>query len=131
MVVSGMEVGDRLRQVRERLKISQAQLAEKVGVHPTTVTLWENHKNRRQISDEHLQQIAKALGVQLSELTGGVDPEQIETSLARLNVVEKVLVDTFRRLPNHVQTLQLAQLIECERVSRLQDTAGKQPGVQS
>jgi DNA-binding XRE family transcriptional regulator len=39
-----MDVGDRLRQIRERLGMTQGELAAKIGVHETTVTLWENRK---------------------------------------------------------------------------------------
>lgn len=124
-----MEVGDKVRAVREQKGITQAQLAEAVGVHTTTVTLWENHRNRRQVTDQHLHKIAQALGVHVTELIEGTDynQEPPPASVATINLVEKVLLDTFRRLPEHVQTLQLAQLIECERISRLKGASAHSP----
>jgi transcriptional regulator with XRE-family HTH domain len=52
--------GDKLRQARERAKLTQAQLAEKLGVEPSTVSKWENAKDFA--GAEHLPTITKTLG---------------------------------------------------------------------
>jgi transcriptional regulator with XRE-family HTH domain len=65
-----MDVGDRLREAREHLGMTQAELAAKLGVHVATVTLWENRKNRRKVATKYIQKIAKVLNIRVSELLG-------------------------------------------------------------
>jgi transcriptional regulator with XRE-family HTH domain len=64
------DVGDRLRELRERRGLKQSDLAAKLGVHVMTVTLWENKKARRKISTKYIQKIAEALNIRVSELLG-------------------------------------------------------------
>jgi DNA-binding XRE family transcriptional regulator len=53
------DVGDRLRELRERRGLKQSDLAAKLGVHVMTVTLWENKKARRKISTKYIQKIVR------------------------------------------------------------------------
>ena len=64
------DVGDRLRELRERRGLKQSDLAAKFGVHVMTVTLWENKKARRKIGTKYIQKIAEALNIRVSELLG-------------------------------------------------------------
>ena len=65
-----IDVGDRLREVRERRGMKQSELAAKLGVHVMTVTLWENRKNRRKIAPSIYRRSRKSLNIRVSELLG-------------------------------------------------------------
>ncbi|RYF73779.1 MAG: helix-turn-helix domain-containing protein [Cytophagaceae bacterium] len=67
-------LGESLKQFRKLKKMSQAGLAQLIGVKPQAVSEWETGKSRPDI--RKLPDIAKALGVTLSELVGGegIDP---------------------------------------------------------
>ena len=52
----------RLRELREREELTQAQLAEKAGVRQATVSDLETGKTRR-VDFDILERLAKALGV--------------------------------------------------------------------
>src|SRR5262249_13202148 len=108
-----MEIGDRIRLVRRRRKITQLQLAQAIGTNVTAVVLWENKKNRRGITSENLRKVADALGVDVAELLG--EPE-LKASVVRPSVAtmvvstaEKTLLELFRSFPQELQLLQLAQ----------------------
>lgn len=57
---------DRLRAIRQRRDLTQAELAEKVGVFQTAISQFE--QGRAQPSIETLYRIAEALGVSAAEL---------------------------------------------------------------
>jgi transcriptional regulator with XRE-family HTH domain len=59
-------LGFKIRQVREGKKISQARLAEKVGLTRTSVTNLE--KGRQRVPLHVIYQVAKALGVETAAL---------------------------------------------------------------
>ena len=63
--VTGMTV----RKLREERKLTQAELAEKIGVSSKTVSKWETGKGLPDIS--LLQPLAQALGISLIELMNG------------------------------------------------------------
>lgn len=56
----------RLRQVRERLLVTQAELSERAGITESTLSRIENGLQRPRIST--LRKIAEALGVSSEEL---------------------------------------------------------------
>lgn len=63
--VTGMTV----RQLREKRNMTQAELAEKIGVSSKTVSKWETAKGLPDIS--LLQPLAQALGISVIELMNG------------------------------------------------------------
>ncbi len=62
----------RLREVRERLAVTQVELHDRSGVSRTTISALEGGKHRANAST--LRKLAKALGVPVTELTAG--PEE-------------------------------------------------------
>ena len=56
-----MNVGERIKRAREALRLSQAALAEAVGVQTNTVWRWENQRATPDV--EVISQIAQTLGV--------------------------------------------------------------------
>jgi transcriptional regulator with XRE-family HTH domain len=66
-------LGDRIRMHRARLRLSQGELAEQVGISLTWMNSIEcGHADPRA---SHLKKIAKALGVTADYLLGGEDTD--------------------------------------------------------
>ena len=61
--------GATIKQLRENRKLTQAELAEKIGVSSKTVSKWETAKGLPDIS--LLQPLAQALGISVIELMNG------------------------------------------------------------
>ena len=61
--------GSTIRLLREKRKITQAELAERIGVSSKTVSKWETAKGLPDIS--LLQSLAQALGISVIELMNG------------------------------------------------------------
>ena len=61
--------GSTVKQLRERRNITQAELAEKIGVSSKTISKWETAKGLPDIS--LLQPLAQALGISVIELMSG------------------------------------------------------------
>ena len=58
--------GSRLRQYRVQVGLSQAELAEKVGAHPITVSKWERNVGRPRLTQ--LSRLANTLSIPPEEL---------------------------------------------------------------
>ena len=87
-------LGNRIRKERQRRKITQEQLAEKVDISVNFMSLIENGRN---MSVETLVNIANALGVTVDYLLsdavkpqGDLITEQIVQNLAQLSNDEKL-----------------------------------------
>lgn len=63
-------VGNNIRDERKKRGLTQAQLAEKIGVAQTTVANWEN--DTRNASVKNLQKIADALEIPIANLAVAV-----------------------------------------------------------
>ena len=61
--------GNTIRQLRENRKMTQAELAETIGVSSKTVSKWETAKGLPDVS--LLQPLAQALGISVIELMNG------------------------------------------------------------
>ncbi|MCK6452454.1 MAG: helix-turn-helix domain-containing protein [Alphaproteobacteria bacterium] len=68
-----MNIGERIRTLRERAGLSQAELGQRAGgVRPPAVTQWESGQTMP--DPRRLPLIAAALGVGLEELVADIDP---------------------------------------------------------
>lgn len=61
--------GNTIRQLREARKLTQAELAERIGVSSKTISKWETAKGLPDIS--LLQPLSQALGISVIELMNG------------------------------------------------------------
>ena len=61
--------GPIIRQLREERKLTQAELADRIGVSSKTISKWETNKGLPDIS--LLQPLARALGISVIELMNG------------------------------------------------------------
>lgn len=62
-------IGQRIKQAREREKLSQMDMAELIDASITHISLVEN--GRKKVSLDMIAKIADALGVTIDELVGG------------------------------------------------------------
>ena len=74
--------GAAIRQLREKQNLTQAELAEKIGVSSKTVSKWETAKGLPDIT--LLQPLAQALGISVMELMQG---RQIENKNISANML--------------------------------------------
>ncbi len=77
--------GTTIRQLRESRKLTQAELAEKIGVSSKTVSKWETAKGLPDIS--LLQPLAQALGISVIELMNGehITNRNVSANMLRCN----------------------------------------------
>ena len=67
------QFGERLAAARERLGLSQSQLADKLGVSQKVITYWE--RNEVALRSDQLTAIAAALNFSVEELLGQPKPK--------------------------------------------------------
>ncbi len=65
----GYVTGKTIKELREKRKITQKELSEKIGVSDKTVSKWETEKGLPDIGI--IEELAKALGVSIAELLTG------------------------------------------------------------
>ena len=68
-----MEIGDKVKELRERAGLTQEELAELMGVQRNTVWRWENKKAG--LRGENIQRISAVLNVDASELMPSDEPD--------------------------------------------------------
>jgi transcriptional regulator with XRE-family HTH domain len=75
--------GTTMKQLRQRRKLTQAELAEEIGVSSKTISKWETAKGLPDIS--LLQPLAQALGISVIELMNGqqIANQNISANLLR------------------------------------------------
>ena len=68
-----LKFGKRIREERNKLGISQEELAERAGVHRTYIGMLE--RGEKNITLKNIKKIAKALKIKISNLLSTVDYE--------------------------------------------------------
>lgn len=79
--------GDKLKKLREANNLSQQQLAEKLGMSPSGIGMWE--QNRRQPDNETLKKIAQLFDVSTDYLLGN----DIKPNDENKNLLETISAD--------------------------------------
>jgi len=102
-------IGDRIKQARNELKMTQDELAKKCGVKRAAVSQWESGKSKSPTA-ENVMLLAKALGKPSDWfITGkgsgaGVAPDAFMDEMKTLSATERQVVLTliggFRKLVN-------------------------------
>ena len=85
-----MLIGDRIRELRNKLGLSQSELGDKIETDGSVISRWETNKAR--VSQRYIVKLAKALGTSTDYLLGeknesvssGVDPVVSDESGKRL-----------------------------------------------
>lgn len=63
-----LTLGEMLRLMRKRAKISQTQLSRRLGVHISTISRWERDQNTEEMSVKHFFGIVRLTRVSLRDL---------------------------------------------------------------
>ncbi len=84
-----MELGKKIKDLREKAGLTQEELAEKMNVQRNTVWRWENQKANLKASN--VQKLSEILKVEPSELIDNADDENIslKSLLSPINVDTK------------------------------------------
>ncbi|MSP60727.1 MAG: ImmA/IrrE family metallo-endopeptidase [Myxococcales bacterium] len=134
-MISSEQLGDRIAVARKRSKLTQAEIAQRIGASRTTLVAME--KGERRPTSAELVSLARALNVQLHELlretvsTGhvtprfrlsrqapqGFDPSATVAELERLGrrYVELERLNNIARVPAPLEALQTYRVRENER----------------
>jgi transcriptional regulator with XRE-family HTH domain len=83
-----MSVGSRISRIRKEHKTAQAELAEKVGIHPNVLGRYEREEATPSV--DVAAKIANALGVSLDYLVGNTDIELDKTILDKVITIQKL-----------------------------------------
>lgn len=76
MTQTGREkIANNLKRIMQEKKMSQVELAVRMGVHTSTISNWINAK--RDISFEKRYYLARCLGVDMKEFIKGVELEEM------------------------------------------------------
>ena len=62
-------LAERLKELRQKLNLSQTELGKRAGIHPVTICEWENGRTEG-IKLQSVQKLAAALKVTPNELLG-------------------------------------------------------------
>lgn len=87
--------GDKLKKLRETHGLSQQQLAEKLGMSPSGIGMWE--QNRRQPDNETLKKIAQLFDVSTDYLLGN-DVKPNDKNKELLDTISTDLSDPINRV---------------------------------
>lgn len=81
----GYVTGKTIRELRERRKITQKELAEKINVSDKTISKWETEKGLPDVSI--IEELAKALGTSITELLTGdlKENENVSSNMKRMH----------------------------------------------
>lgn len=79
-----MNIGDTIRQIRKRNYLSQKQLASKIGVKRSTISMWENNKRTPNV-------LALASIFKLSKTD--INNNSINVEVKKMKIDENTLVD--------------------------------------
>lgn len=103
-----MTVGDRIREIRVSLEISQTELAKRAGYSDKTrISKIENSGN--EISMKQVKRIAKALNVDSAFLMGWRQPE--DTDRAK-DIRSAYLTNTFKLSDDEVELIESYRLLD-------------------
>lgn len=110
------DFGERLKNLRKTAGITQQELADRLNVHPQTVSKWERGLSEPDISQ--LGDLASAFGITLEKLLGREDPEQSYTGNFQAEAFGKMLSELRSGRGESQEELAAAAAVSPDTVSR-------------
>ena len=126
-----MTMGESIQQARKKAKLSQKELGARIGVSASMIGQWEN--NLRKPKPETLRKIARALDIQMWEITGnrfsmdynygylvGMEDERFIRRAFNYSYtnIEQNLIDLFAALNDEGQIKAVERLAELTEVPK-------------
>lgn len=108
--------GRRLKELRQTAKITQSDLADKLNLHPQTVSKWERGLSEPDIAQ--LGELAAALGISLEKLLGREETEISYVGIFRAEAFGKMLSELRAGRGESQEALAAAALTSPDAVSR-------------
>jgi transcriptional regulator with XRE-family HTH domain len=96
VISEDMLFGQRLLEVRKKRKVSQDELAKRIGVHAPIIGRYE--RNEVKPSIEVAAKIAEAIGVSLDYLTGISDQELDQAIVKQINDLQQLHEDDLKHI---------------------------------
>lgn len=121
----GLELGRRIRLLREMTGLSQQQLAAKVGISRSAVAFWETGRSGH--VGKHLGSLAEVLGVEPEVLLTGMAYKVIQASLTP---DENTMLSLYRQLDPLIK-IQAQKWIERRVRNTLNEEIDSKPSSQS
>ncbi len=115
-VSPGLELGRRIRLLREMVGLNQQQLADRVGISRSAVAFWETGRSGH--VGKHLGALAEALGVDAEVLLTGMAYKEIQETLTP---DESMFLNLYRQLSPLIK-LQAQKWVE-RRVRQAEEAA--------
>ena len=102
------EFSERLKELRKAANLTQTQLADKLNLHPQTISKWERGLSEPDISQ--LGEIAAALGITMEKLCGQAEAEQ--TFIGDFHVEQLGKMISEQRIAGNESQEQLASFMQ-------------------
>ncbi|MDI6035570.1 helix-turn-helix domain-containing protein [Streptococcus equi] len=112
---------DRLKELRKKNKLTQQELADKVGTNRVNITKWETGRTSPNLND--LSTLAKVLSTTTDYLTSG---QVVDVTDKTEEERKAVLFDKLETMYNTFQDMKKSGL-ELEKVHQLIDLTGNEP----
>lgn len=114
--------GNRIKQLRKHIGLTQIELGKKLGVVKQTVSSWEN--NISEPKNDMLIELAKILNTTPEYLLGSKGLNQTSDYNEKImlaNSDEERLLRAFRSLGEDSRIIALSRLLEMERAEKIND----------
>ncbi|MEI6132815.1 MAG: helix-turn-helix transcriptional regulator [Bacillota bacterium] len=85
------DIAKKLKEVRENLKLTQAEVAEKIGVKHNTISMWESGKN--QPDADTFINLCSIYGVNIDDLFGIESNDESFTSFEQAHIIKYRALD--------------------------------------
>lgn len=112
-----MELSERIKLVRKKLKMTQAAFGEVIGISRDTVANIEN--GRIDIKDVFVKSICREFNVDYAWLITGAGEMFVDSDEEFLEKIDRIMVDSSEDRKNMIKTLLYASDEDIEAVSRL------------
>jgi len=110
-------IGNKIKQLREKLNLSQDDLASKIEITPNTISRWENHVYKPRIDD--LEKLAIFFNVNLSAFL----PDEYQTGdspeiSALMSAASELTKDDIKELVRYAEYRKVRKIIESKKIDK-------------
>lgn len=120
-----MEIGNRIKKQRLKLKWTQKKLATKLCLTPKMISFYEN--NQRTPPPDIIKRLAEIFNISSDYLLGlcEEDESNINSFKITVNKIEKELIENFRNLDNDYKNIIWGEIIKCNKLQEHERSLNK------